>query len=405
LASIELDLTRRDMLRLGGQVALGLAGGALGFSMGCDVSPFGNLREADENGIRLPVGFRSRILARTGDPIGTSGYRWHGAPDGGATFATEHGWIYVSNSELNNGGGAGAITFDTAGRIRDAYRICGGTRRNCAGGATPWGTWLSCEEVRTGWVYECDPTGEQDAIQRPALGRFNHEAVAVDAARRILYLTEDEFSGGLYRFLPNAWPHLESGQLEIAEVYDGDRVRWHPIPDASALSTPTRSQVRAATPFRGGEGIVEREGHAYFTTKFDNRVWDYDAESERISVLYDAARDPRRQLTGVDNIATTRGSELLVAEDGGNMELVIVDQAGFAQPLLRVEGQDASEITGPAFDPRGHRLYFSSQRGTDGRGITYEVRGPFRFGRGQGDDEREDEPEDSRAEEREEEHV
>jgi secreted PhoX family phosphatase len=99
----------------------------------------------------------------------------------------------------------------------------------------------------------------------------------------------------------------------------------------------------------------------------------------RLSVLYDANLDPGRQLTGVDNIAASSGGDLVVAEDGGNMELVLLTAQGEAAPLLRVVGQDGSELTGPAFDPSGTRLYFSSQRGGPAQlGITYEVTGPFR---------------------------
>ena len=86
-----------------------------------------------------------------------------------------------------------------------------------------------------------------------------------------------------------------------------------------------------------------------------------------------------KQLGGVDNVTVARNGDVVVAEDGGNMELVLLQPGGLpALALLRIEGQPGSEITGPAFDPSGKRLYFSSQRGSDGRGITYEVRGPFR---------------------------
>jgi secreted PhoX family phosphatase len=115
----------------------------------------------------------------------------------------------------------------------------------------------------------------------------------------------------------------------------------------------------------------------YFTTKGDNRVWDLDTREDRLTVLYDAALDPTMQLTGVDNVTAGRSGDLLVAEDGGNMELVIITPGGVVAPLLRVVGQDGSELTGPAFDPTGRRLYVSSQRGA-GLGITYEIAGPFR---------------------------
>jgi secreted PhoX family phosphatase len=79
----------------------------------------------------------------------------------------------------------------------------------------------------------------------------------------------------------------------------------------------------------------------------------------------------------VDNVVVARSGDVYVAEDGGNMQLVILGPDESVSPFLEVTGQSGSEITGPAFSPDGSRLYFSSQRGGSG-GITYEVRGPFR---------------------------
>lgn len=376
---MQAELSRRDFLRGGGILASHAVVGSSLFSLGCDLTFFGPLLPPDENGIRLPEGFRSRVLARSGDVVPDTGFVWPLAPDGGACFEDGAGWIYVSNSELRTGGGVGALRFDREGRIVDAYAICTGTRRNCAGGATPWNTWLSCEEVRGGQVFECDPYGERNQIPRPSLGSFQHEAVAADPEDRRFYLTEDELDGRLYRFTPNGWGSVETGLLEVAEVFAGGRVRWHEVPEPNPVGfmTPTRRQVPASTPFRGGEGIAWDRGHVYFTTKFDNRVWDLDVAAQTIRIVYALATDPLDQLSGVDNVAVTPGGNILVAEDGGNMEIVMLTTDGLALPLLRVVGQNRSELAGPAFSPRADRLYFSSQRGPDGRGITYEVLGPF----------------------------
>jgi secreted PhoX family phosphatase len=193
-----------------------------------------------------------------------------------------------------------------------------------------------------------------------------------------LYLSEDHGDGCFYRFKPQTWKDLSAGTLEVAAVDVDGFVDWLPVPDPSATTTPTRHQVPEATPFNGGEGLAYNRGHVYLATKGDNRIWDYDTRRERISVLYEAGLDPIQQLTGVDNIASSRGGDLIVAEDGSTMELVLISPDRIASPLLRVVGQDSSELAGPAFDPRrGDRLYFSSQRG-NGLGITYEVTGPFR---------------------------
>ncbi len=342
----------------------------------------GPLQGADGNGIRLPKGFKSRIVAISGEKVFNSLYEWHGSPDGGACFAQGDGWVYVSNSEeYFPNGGVGAIAFDGQGNIKGAYSILDGTVGNCAGGATPWNTWLSCEEVNCGAVYETDPFGKKAAIKRPALGYFKHEAVAVDSDRGQLYLTEDEKDGCLYRFTPSRpLPDLTAGVLEVAVVEAQQGVSWQaitePNPWNNALSTRTRYQVKAATKFRGGEGIWYQKGLIIFSTKRDNRIWVLDIAAQTIKVLYDAKQHQPAILSGVDNVTVSPSGDILVAEDGGDMQLVLLDVNGSPTPLLQVTGQTGSELTGPAFSPDGQRLYFSSQRGQDAEqrlGITYEI--------------------------------
>ncbi len=348
----------------------------------------GDLQTPDKNGVRLPKGFSSRIVARSGHDY--FGYHWHAAPDGGATFATDDGgWIYVSNNELNkSNGGAGSLRFDKDGKLIDAYSILDNTSRNCAGGHTPWGTWLSCEEINTGQVWECDPYGKKDPILRATLGRFNHEAVAVDTNNMQLYLTEDKRDGCLYRYTSNSidkssgYPDLDNGFLEVAEIINGETgaLRWHLLPDPQAKDTPTRKQVTQSSVFNRGEGIWFHEDAIFFTTTGNNRVYAYDIKNNSLSIIYNAVLYISPVLTGVDNITSNKSGDLLVAEDGGDLQIVVITKSGEIKPLLQLIGHDHSEITGPAFSPDGSRLYFSSQRGTTGRsedGITFEITGPF----------------------------
>jgi secreted PhoX family phosphatase len=355
-----------------------------------NLAAIGALGAADASGLRLPPGFTGRIVARTDQkPVANSDYVWHTFPDGGATFeTTDGGWVYVSNSELPLVGGVGALRFDRDGNLVDAYRILDKTSANCAGGPTPWNTWLSCEEVARGRVFECDPFGKTDAIVRPALGVFKHEAATVDPVQKHLYLTEDEEDGCFYRFVPaqltpDGNPDLTAGVLQVAQVAEDKKVTWIDLPDPEFKGqTPTRAQIAAATRFDGGEGIVFHQGIVYFSTKGDNRVWAYHTGDARMEVLYDAATAANPILTGVDNLTVTCCGDVLVAEDGGDMQVVAILADGSLKPLVQVEGHQGSEVTGIAFDPSGMRLYFSSQRGENGKspGVTYEITGPFHLG-------------------------
>jgi secreted PhoX family phosphatase len=118
----------------------------------------------------------------------------------------------------------------------------------------------------------------------------------------------------------------------------------------------------------------------YFSTKGDDRIWAYTLASEQLQVIYSAAEHDQPILRGVDNVTVSASEDVLVAEDNGDMQVVAITPDRQVVPVVQVAGHPDSEVAGPAFDPSGTRLYFSSQWGATGRGsdgVTYEVTGPF----------------------------
>src|SRR5215218_6875698 len=162
-------MRRREFLAGAAGIALGPSfwRGALHADARAAASSYGPLGAPDANGLRLPPRFTSRLIARANRLVAGTSYPWHPFPDGQATFATsDGGWVLVSNSEslAPTGAGSSAIRFRRNGTIADAYRILAGTNANCAGGGTPWGRWLSCEEHDYGHVWErTGPTGASTA--------------------------------------------------------------------------------------------------------------------------------------------------------------------------------------------------------------------------------------------------
>ncbi|MEU7885142.1 alkaline phosphatase PhoX [Microbispora bryophytorum] len=348
------------------------SGGSESYGQGDPDGPF----PADVLGA-LPQGFAGRIVARSGERAG--GVAWHAAPDGGGCFPDGDGWIYVSNCALPLLGGVTALRFAPDGALRSGYRILSGADRCGAGVATPWHTWVSGERTPYGRVFECDPYGLRAPMPRLAMGLFAHGGVACDPDRGVVYLTEGEADGCLYRFRPDDWGDLTTGVLEVMAGDPGEEsVAWERVPiPALRDHVPLREQVKGARKFAGGGDCRYSGGLVCFVTEGDGRVWAYDAARERLTVLH-------RTAGGADG-GPASGAGGDAAGDacggpGGGADGEITLVAGDRTvPFLRVTG--GWTVAGSSMSPAGDRLYFSCRPPRDARpvpaAVTVEVRGPF----------------------------
>ncbi len=389
----------------------------------------------------LPEGFRYLSFGYRGDPLedetptpaSHDGMAAFPSPDGRVLIVRNHEVRSASSSfgperltyDPAAGGGTTTLLFDPdPGRYVRSWSSLAGTMVNCAGGPTPWGTWLSCEETLEGpesgggltqphgYVFEVPSLREARPIPLTAMGRFAHEAVAVDPATGIVYETEDQFLSGFYRFLPNRSQRLAAGGtlqmlavqgLPQFQTHIGQQVGlplpvlWITIPDpeccaGTALGVFTQGFSLGGAVFRRGEGAWYDGGKIYFTATWGGdagigQIWVYDPTAETLALLFESAGI--EELDQPDNLTVSPRGGIVVCEDtdlpvrlrGLTLEGEIFP---FAQNNVVLDGEPHgilgdfrnSEFAGACFSPDGRWLFVNVQS----PGVTFAITGPWERG-------------------------
>jgi secreted PhoX family phosphatase len=391
----------------------------------------------------LPPGFEYEVVAWSGKWKGQydrldDGKAVPDSADGMGSFDLGGGQVVlVRNHESTREGGTTTIVYDCERGVRKAqYRSLSGTRRNCAGGVTPWGTWLSCEEDLTverladgtrkkhGFVYQVPAIGDGTHRRRPLehLGRFNHEAAAVDPRTRIIYMTEDQIDGLFYRYRPptRERPTDPGGRLEALAFADPDHgtdsrnwgnrdwpagtwrdVVWKALDVAQGETDGLRRHGHRdleAVRFACGEGIHFGDGELYFTVTSggpikSGQIMRYrpdpvDNGRGRIQLFLEST-DPG-VFNFADNLAVAPGGHLVVCEDpywGGEKTYLprMIDSSapcylrgvspdGGVYNIARL--RNGSELAGACFSPNGEILFLNVYS----PGITLAIRGEWQPG-------------------------
>jgi len=438
--------SRRRFLHNSGSFAIGVMGlQALSLSGKANQSHpgYGKLRRDPQGVLDLPQNFDYKIIGRTGDLMSDE-LLLPGKPDGMATFPATNSEevILVRNHEINPGASSkegpfgkrnsklkgiqedliydrGKSTPCLGGTTTAVYNVktqemvrqflsLTGTVRNCAGGPTPWGTWITCEEtiVRAGgqfrqdhgWCFEV-PVTETPKLNQPIplkdMGRFNHEAVAVDPDSGEVFLTEDRHESLLYKFVAKKPGKLSKGgklfALAVVNSPSLDTRNWNSLKvhvgqemelewiEMDEVDSPKddlrfRGFKKGAACFARGEGMWYSDGSIYFACtnggkKQNGQIWQISGNKLK---LFSEPNDSDL-VDNCDNITVAPWGDLVLCEDGGGEQyLDVITPSGKIFKLAK-NAKSSGEFAGATFSPDGSTLFVNMQHD----GLTLAITGPW----------------------------
>jgi len=459
-----MTIDRRNLLKSSGAALIAFAALGRGSLTRAYTANSGKTLAPDPAGmLDLPQGFTYRLLSETGKPM-SDGFMTPGRPDGMACFAhptetdrlvlirNHENWASVTDgkpfgadasllSKIDPAkiydprregdpffGGTTNIVLDASSGdvVRDHLSLIG-TAANCSGGATPWGSWLTCEEQPLavgeedarqahGFVYEvpASATGLVDPVPLKAMGRFAHEAASVDPNTGIIYLTEDSQTGLFYRFIPTVRGDLaRGGRLQALAIEGWDSadtrnwpkdwsmagarrigvgealpVRWIEMadPESPEGDLAERGFAAGAAMFSRGEGLAHGARGDGMNAHFFNctqggaaqtgQVWRYDPgegeDAGTLTLIYESPGADTLDLC--DNLAVAPWGDLILCEDGrGDNFLRALTPDGTIYDLARNAQPAKAEFCGACFSPDGSTMFVNVQS----PGYTFAIKGPW----------------------------
>ena len=461
----KINPTRRTFIKQGAAVSIGFLGLQSLLWNACQTGksnspspkvltknlPYGALKKDPAGILNLPKGFSYKIISRMGELM-SDGFFTPGAPDGMATFEGEDGKvIIVRNHELmpsglgpfgeNNellsnidpskmfdnssarickGGTTTFIYNEKKGKIEKSWLSLAGTVRNCAGGKTPWNSWITCEEVfankgskfnqNHGYNFEVPATSNiqlTEPIPLKAMGRFSHEAVCVDPSTAIVYQTEDQHDSLIYRYLPDVSGKLhQGGRLQalvikeqksldtrnwegsFVQVNSPMEVEWIDMTDIDIKEDTLRFRgfKKGAARFARGEGMWFGNGEIYFACtsggrtktgqifKYIPSIYEGTSREKEAPGKLELYLEPNNKdlLKYCDNLTVAPWGDLILCEDHGHPFIVGVTPSGELYKLAENVGYE-SEFAGSVFSPSGKTLFVNIQHA----GLTIAIEGPW----------------------------